>query len=167
MSINIKAWAAMVPRPTTLLAGLLAWGAAACSLIPQAAHTQGTVLPTIELEIGPARAYAELADTPSSRQYGLMGRPQLLADHGMLFVFETETTTCFWMKNTPLPLSIAFIGSDGRIVNIADMQPLDETPHCPQEPIVYALEMTQGWFRVNGILAGEQVLGLPRPAQAS
>ncbi len=95
-----------------------------------------------------------------------MGREKLLADHGMLFVFPGETTTCFWMRNTPLPLSIAFINAEGRIVNIADMQPMTETSHCPLAPIVYALEMQQGWFKDNGIKPGEQVQGLPSATRA-
>jgi len=162
MRINIKAWAAIVPRPKTFLAGLLVWGAAACSLVPQAAHTQGTVLPTVELEIGYARAYAELAATPSSRRYGLMGRQHLPADHGMLFVFAEPAQLCFWMKNTPLPLTVAFIDAAGSIVNLADMQPHSLDPHCAIAPALYALEAEQGWFARYGITPGTRVRGLPR-----
>lgn len=80
----------------------------------------------------------------------------------MLFVFEQVGTPCFWMKNTPLPLSIAFIGVDGKIVNIADMQALSLAPHCPAGPIVYALEMEQGWFSQHQVQAGTVVSGLPQ-----
>lgn len=151
------------PSVSGRIGGLLL---AVFSVIPGPTQAQGAVLPTVELDIGPVRVSAELAATPASRQQGLMGRQNLLADHGMLFVFPVETTTCFWMRNTPLPLSIAFIDSEGRIVNIANMQPMTETSHCPQSPVLYALEMQQGWFSDNGIKPGAQVQGLPSATRA-
>ena len=90
-----------------------------------------------------------------------MYRESLAPDHGMLFIFEHETSQCFWMKNTPLPLSIAFIDSQGIIINIRDMQPHSEASHCPARPMRYALEMQQGWFLDYGILAGQKIEGLP------
>lgn len=92
-----------------------------------------------------------------------MYRTFLPPDTGMLFVFDRPGLPCFWMKNTPLPLSIAFIDQRGRIVNIADMQPHDQTSHCPTAPVLYALEMQQGWFRQKGIKPGTQVAPLPLP----
>lgn len=147
-------------RPT--LAGMLAT-ALAFSLIPQLAATQAMLLPTTELQVGPHAVSAEVAATPASRAHGLMGRKSLPENHGMLFVFDMAQRHCFWMKNTPLPLSIAFIDSDGRVVNIADMHPHSEQSHCPAEPVRFALEMAQGWFAGHGIQAGAKVSGLPRP----
>jgi uncharacterized membrane protein (UPF0127 family) len=124
---------------------------------------QGMLLPTAQLRVGSHSVQAEVAATDASRSHGLMGRQSLPPDHGMLFVFEDLTTTCFWMKNTPLPLSIAFIGDDGRIINVADMRPFDETSHCPKAPFRYALEMEQGWFKRNQVTSGTRVEHLPRP----
>ena len=106
---------------------------------------------------------AEIASTPGERARGLMGRKSLAPNHGMLFVFESAERQCFWMKNTPLSLTIAFIADDGTIANTADMQPFSETPHCSEAPVRYALEMEQGWFRQRGVLTGDRVSGLPRP----
>ena len=125
------------------------------------------VLPRVALTAGIHRIQAEVADTPQKRQLGLMGREKLGPNEGMLFVFEDQAVHCFWMKNTPLPLSIAFIGNDGAVVNIADMTPFSEDTHCPSKPVRYALEMTQGWFGHKGIVAGSRIGGLPvRPAGA-
>lgn len=101
----------------------------------------------------------EIADTPASRTQGLMGRRTLPLNYGMLFVFERPERQCFWMKNTPLPLTIAFIGDDGEIVNFADMEPFSEQAHCSEKPVRYALEMERGWFRARGVIAGDQVSG--------
>jgi uncharacterized membrane protein (UPF0127 family) len=94
---------------------------------------------------------------------GLMHRTSLAPDHGMLFVFDKPATPCFWMKNTPLPLSIAFIDSAGVVVNIADMRPGSLDEHCPVAPVVYALEMEMGWFKERRIGPGVKVAQLPAP----
>lgn len=112
------------------------------------------------LQIGFFRVTAEVSADPARRARGLMGRTHLPPNHGMLFVFEQDAIQCFWMKNTPLPLSIAFIGADGKIVNIADMAPHSEDQHCSVRPVRYALEMEQGWFRSRGVLTGDPVSGL-------
>jgi hypothetical protein len=91
-----------------------------------------------------------------------MGRTHLAADGGMLFVFEQPDRHCFWMRDTPLPLSIAFIDAAGRIASLADMQPRSEALHCPSADVRYALEMRQGEFRRRGISPRTQVDGLPR-----
>ena len=91
-----------------------------------------------------------------------MGRTHLPADGGMLFVFERPGRHCFWMRDTPLPLSIAFIDAAGRIVSLADMQPRSETLHCPGTDVRYALEVRQGEFQRRGIALHAQVDGLPR-----
>lgn len=100
----------------------------------------------------------EIASTEQEREKGLMGRTTLAEDHGMLFVFGREQPLDFWMKDTLIPLSIAFIDSSGRIVDIQDMQPLDETLHRSAEPARYALEVNQGFFSDNGIEVGNKVI---------
>jgi hypothetical protein len=116
----------------------------------------------LPLRIGPHVLQVELASTPQQRQRGLMGRTHLAADGGMLFVFEQPDRHCFWMRDTPLPLSIAFIDAAGRIASLADMQPRSETLHCPSADVRYALEMRQGEFQRRGISPRTQVDGLPR-----
>ena len=100
---------------------------------------------------------AEVASTPEQRQQGLMGRTELAEDAGMLFAFSGEQPLSFWMKDTLIPLSIAFIDAQGRIVDIQDMQPLDETTHPSAEPAKYALEVNQGFFETRGIKVGDVV----------
>ncbi len=97
----------------------------------------------------------EIADTPDEQARGLMGRTELAEDAGMLFVFDREVQLPFTMENTLIPLSIAFIDAEGRIVDILDMQPLDETtPYSSAEPYRYALEVNQGFFEARGIEVG-------------
>jgi uncharacterized membrane protein (UPF0127 family) len=119
--------------------------------------------PTLQrttLTAGIHRISAEVADSPQSRQRGLMMRQRLGPNEGMLFVFEDAAVHCFWMKNTPLPLSIAFIDDQGTVVNVADMAPRSEDSHCPRKPIRYALEMEQGWFGQKGVGPGDRIGGL-------
>ena len=104
---------------------------------------------------------AELALTPDQRQMGLMFRRDLGTHEGMLFVFDEPMPQCFWMKNTPTPLTIAFVADDGAIVNLADMKPFDESSHCSTKPVRYVLEMNQGWFTKRGIKAGFKLGGTP------
>ncbi|WP_233582666.1 DUF192 domain-containing protein [Candidimonas sp. SYP-B2681] len=134
----------------------------ALTLIPLSVNAQGMLLPTTQLTIGSHTANVEIAATDSSRSYGLMQRQSLPRDHGMLFVFDNAGMPCFWMKNTPLALSIAFIDAKGRIVNIADMRPHSLEEHCPTAPAVYALEMERGWFDRHKIKAGATVSNLPK-----
>jgi uncharacterized protein len=116
----------------------------------------------IELQIGEQRLTAEVADTEAARRHGLMYRESLPQDHGMLFVWKEPARYAMWMLNTPLPLSVAFIDADGRIVNIEHMQPHTRTSHQAAAPVRYALEMEQGWFDARGIGPGDRVVGLPR-----
>lgn len=126
-----------------------------------AAQAQAT-LPVVPLTAGMYAIQAEVAATPASRQQGLMYRKTMPANAGMLFVFEEKAGHCFWMKNTDLPLSIAFLADDGSIVNIEDMAPQTESNHCPKAPVRYALEMNKGWFAQKGIRAGAKIGGLPQ-----
>lgn len=116
----------------------------------------------IPLTLGRHVFQVEVARTPAQRARGLMERTRLPANGGMLFVFEAADRHCFWMRNTPLPLSIAFIDEGGRIVALADMAPLADTLHCPPVDVRYALEVAQGGFAARGIAAGVRVGGLPR-----
>jgi hypothetical protein len=122
-------------------------------------------LPTVPLTIGTHRLIAEVASTPDQRGVGLMNRFSLKPDHGMLFVFERTEPLGFWMKNTFIPLSIAFLAPDGRIVNIEDMKPQSEETHWSKGPARYALEMRKGWFAERGIGPGAVVKGIPAPKQ--
>jgi len=118
-------------------------------------------LPVTTLTIGGHKLVAEVVTTPEQRATGLMNRFSLAPDHGMLFVFEAPQPLGFWMKNTYVPLSIAFADADGRIVNIEDMKPQDETTHWSRGFALYAVEMKQGWFAAHGIKTGDIIQGLP------
>jgi uncharacterized protein len=137
-----------------LLACSIGWTAA-----PTWAQEAPQQLPTVTLSAGMFNIKAQLAQTPQQRQIGLMHRRDMPANDGMLFVFEAPTVQCFWMKNTLLPLSIAFLADDGRIVNMTDMKPLDETSHCSDQPVRYVLEMNKCWFDKRGLRPGSKIAG--------
>jgi uncharacterized membrane protein (UPF0127 family) len=118
-------------------------------------------LPVTQLSAGIHVIHAEVANTEETRRTGLMGRQKLATNAGMIFVFEDPDLQCFWMHNTPLPLTIAFIADDGTIVNIDDMKAETDDPHCSRKPVRYALEMEQGWFTAHGIASGTKIDGLP------
>jgi uncharacterized membrane protein (UPF0127 family) len=128
------------------------------------ALAQQPTRPAIQLGAGMHLIRAEVADQEQSRTLGLMHRTSLPPNGGMLFVFESTGIHCMWMKNTLLPLSVAFVDERGAITNIADMQPLSETSHCAARPARYALEMKQGWFAERGIRAGMRLRGLDKAA---
>ncbi len=111
----------------------------------------------IPLYINEKEIWVEVAKTPAERAKGLMGRKHLGQEEGMFFIFETEDYHAFWMKDTLIPLSIAFIDKSGRIVEIADMKPLSLDSHSPPKPVLYTLEMKKGWFSMNGIKVGDIV----------
>ncbi len=118
-------------------------------------------LQRVQLSAGMHLIDAQVAMTPEQRQIGLMFRKDMPQQEGMLFVFEQATQQCFWMKNTPLPLTAAFVADDGTIVNLADMKPLATDAHCSARPVRYVLEMNQGWFAKRGIRAGSKLSGPP------
>ena len=138
---------------TTLLASTFVAAATAAPVVVE--------LPATTLTIGKQKVTAEVAATAEQRATGLMFRFSLKPDHGMIFVFDTAEPQGFWVKNTFIPLSIAFIASDGRILNIADMAPQDERTHWSNGPAQYALEMRKGWFVEHGVAPGDRVAGLP------
>lgn len=119
-------------------------------------------LPVMELQAGFHRIEAEVANTPQARVQGLMQRRAMAPQRGMLFVFPESARHCMWMKNTLLPLSVAFLDEAGRIINVADMQPGSEENHCAAQPARYALEMNLGWFRQRQLEAGAPITGIER-----
>ena len=126
-----------------------------CILCISTIHSQG--LMKIPIYIKDREILVEVAKTGEERAVGLMGRTSLGKEEGMFFIFEDEGIHGFWMKNTLLPLSIAFIDREGKIIWIADMQPLTLSTHNPPRPALYALEMNKGWFAKNGIQVGDIV----------
>jgi uncharacterized membrane protein (UPF0127 family) len=135
-----------------------------CTL--QCLNAEAQKLPELELRIDQHRLTAEVASNAATRTTGLMNRFSLQPDHGMLFVFPEQQPLAFWMKNTFVPLSIAFIDTNGRILNIEDMAPQTESTHPSRGAALYALEMKRGWFGEHGIAAGAEVKGLPKPSIA-
>ncbi|PKV47942.1 hypothetical protein CLU92_5417 [Janthinobacterium sp. 61] len=132
----------------------------ACASIAQAQAPQGK---SLQLSAGMHLIHAEVAATEEQREQGLMYREKLPANAGMLFVFGNPSTQCMWMKNTPLPLSVAFIDAGGKIVNIEDMQAYTLDSHCSTRtvPVRYALEMHLGWFKQKNIKPGMSIGNLP------
>ncbi len=129
---------------------------------PAMADSAGVHFPVTNLKAGKHIIRAEVASTDTQRERGLMFRKKLPENNGMLFVFDRPARSCMWMKNTPLPLSVAFIGADGTIINIEEMEPFTLESHCSQGWIRYALEMNKNWFARNGIKPGSKINGLPQ-----
>jgi uncharacterized protein len=123
-------------------------------------------LPVVELKIKSHKLKVEVAADANSRTIGLMNRFSLAPDSGMLFVFAQSEPLAFWMKNTFVPLSIAYVDTKGVILNIADMKPQDESTHPSKGPAMFAIEMKQGWFKERGIVAGDKVDGLDKAGRA-
>jgi uncharacterized membrane protein (UPF0127 family) len=127
-----------------------------------AAPAAAQQLPVVELRAGMHLIRAEVAADYSTRGRGLMFRKSLAPNGGMLFIFDAAEIHCMWMKNTYIPLSVAFVDAQGAIINIADMQPHSEQSHCAARPALYALEMTRGWFAERGVKAGMKLGGLDK-----
>ena len=122
-------------------------------------------LPITTIKVGPHPVAAEVAATPDQRTIGLMYRFSLPADHGMLFVFPEPQPLSFWMRNTYIPLSIAYIDVEGRILNVVEMAPRSDATHPSRGEALYALEMRKGWFADKGVGPGTRVTGLPPAAK--
>ncbi len=120
-----------------------------------------TNLPRVKITAGMHLIDAQLAATPEQRTVGLMHRQEMPAHEGMLFAFEEATVQCFWMKNTLIPLTAAFVADDGTVVNLEDMKPQTTESHCSKKPVRYVLEMNQGWFSKKGVKAGFKLGGKP------
>jgi uncharacterized membrane protein (UPF0127 family) len=158
----ITAPARVVPLPIRLTPALC------CILLfagcqPKVADTTAFGLRVAQLKISNYPLAAEIADTPQASENGLMFRDSLPEDRGMLFIFEQPKQASFWMRNTKIPLSIAYIDSAGKILEIKSMNPLDETVVLSNsDQIAYALEVNQGWFARHGIAIGAKIDGIPR-----
>jgi uncharacterized protein len=145
--------------------------ALALPLMAMAAHAQQMPpgakqpgdFPRVKLTAGMFVIDAAVAASDADREQGLMYRSQLAPNEGMLFVFNENAVHCFWMKNTLIPLSIAFMRADGTVTDIDEMQAETENNHCPRNNGVYALEMSTGWFTAKGIQPGMKIQGLPAP----
>lgn len=118
-------------------------------------------LPRVKLSAGLHLIDAQVAATPVQREIGLMHRTEMPMQEGMLFVFEQASVQCFWMKNTLIPLTAAFLADDGTIVNLANMKPQTTDAHCSKKPVRFVLEMNQGWFAKKGIREGNKLAGSP------
>ena len=158
---NRQQFNALPPQRTTF-ANLCRWQALVALLIPLYASAQPG--PQLDLQrtkitAGMHLIDAQIARTPEQRQIGLMMRKEMPQQEGMIFVFEQASRQCFWMKNTLLALTAAFVADDGRIVNTADMKPQTEDAHCSDEPVRYVLEMNKGWFAKRGIKPGSKLSG--------
>jgi hypothetical protein len=132
-----------------------------CATALAAAQNGPQKLEPIRLTAGIHVIQAELATTPEQREIGLMNRPSMNANDGMLFVFERPGQQCFWMKNTLIPLSVAFLADDGSVVNVDDMAPQTLDGHCSTKPVRFVLEMNQGWFAKRGVKPGFRLRGAP------
>jgi uncharacterized protein len=167
--INLKlADAACRPaqrREATLSRCAASWllAAAVCAgVTPAGAQAdQPQSLPMTTLTAGMHKIQAQLAVSPQQRQTGLMFRREMPTQEGMLFVFEQASAQCFWMRNTLIPLSIAFLADDGTVVNIEDMSPQSDDSHCSAKPVRFVLEMNRGWFAKRGIKPGMRIGGAP------
>jgi len=118
-------------------------------------------LARVKLQAGMYQIDAQVAQTPQQRAIGLMNRREMPTHEGMLFIFEQASIQCFWMKNTLLPLTAAFVADDGTIVNLADMAPQSTQSHCATKPVRFVLEMHQGWFAKKNMAAGFKLSGPP------
>jgi len=156
MFLRLTHWPAL-PSTRSLLAALVLCATSALALAQQPQMN----LPHTQLSAGMHLLNVQLAQTPQERQIGLMFRKDMPAHEGMLFVFEQPATQCFWMRNTLLPLTAAFVADDGTIVNLADMKPQTDDSHCSLKPVRFVLEMNQGWFAKRNIQAGYKLGGAP------
>jgi uncharacterized protein len=145
-------WTSSMPRAVAALLFLL--------LLPGGQLAAQSASRSVQLTAGFHLITAEVAADDPMRGRGLMFRESLAANHGMLFIFDSKAIQCMWMRNTLIPLSVAFIEDDGRIVNIEDMKPQTEDSHCARAPVRYALEMTQGWFTQRGLKPGATISGI-------
>jgi uncharacterized membrane protein (UPF0127 family) len=130
-------------------------------ILPAAAQEAQTNLPRVTLSAGIHQIDAQVAQTPGQREIGLMYRAEMPQHEGMLFIFEQPSEQCFWMRNTLLPLTAAFIADDGTVVNLEDMKAKTLDSHCSAKPVRYVLEMNQGWFARKGIKPGFKLGGTP------
>jgi len=161
---RLSAGAAPLAARSTRLAGRAALLAAACFALACSGRGEpgSSELPIAEIIVGNQRLTVEVASTRAHRGRGLMFRESLPEDRGMLFIFPEERMLEFWMRNTSIPLSIAFAEASGRIVRIADMQPFSDAGASSGAPARYALEVNAGWFARHGVQTGDEIQDLPQ-----
>ena len=157
-SISCALLLKMTPNKPRVLFAAAATGILTLLASPASAQQKFQVIP---LTAGMHVIQAELVANDKDRQQGLMFREKMGPNEGMVFVFDAPATVCMWMKNTPLPLSVAFIDETGKIINIEDMKPQTTESHCAKKPVRYALEMNQGWFKQKNVKPGTPIGGLP------
>jgi uncharacterized protein len=162
-SATLTTLAELFPPLLPRFALALCWVFVLAGCQPKTTQTTPFGLRIAELKITNVSITVEVADTPQASENGLMFRDSLPEDHGMLFIFDQPKKASFWMKNTKIPLSIAYADSNGKILEIKSMNPLDETviPSRSDE-VDYALEVNKGWFARHGIAAGAKIDGIPR-----
>lgn len=146
-----------------LIAGLLAW---LFLSVAQAQSEAQPPLPTIQLNAGLYVIKAEVAQTFSQQSMGMMHREKMGANDGMLFIWAESSKRCMWMRNTLLPLSVAFIDDKGVVLNVEDMKPQTEDSHCSKGDAKYALEMNLGWFKAKRLQPGIKINGIPGAGSA-
>ena len=149
--------------PLTVTAFALAVLSTTLGAIPTVAAQQSQGFPVVTLNAGIHLIKAEVASTEAQREQGLMFRKQMAPNEGMVFVFDAPAGVCMWMKNTLIPLSVAFLDQKGAIINIEEMKAQTLDSHCAQKAAFYALEMNQGWFKQKHLKPGTVIEGLPRP----
>ena len=150
-----------MPAMKQILKILAVAAVAATMHAAQAQDEPQMTLPRVKLSAGLHQVDAQVAQSVDQRTVGLMFRKEMPQHEGMLFIFEQPTKQCFWMRNTLLPLTAAFVADDGTIVNLEDMKPQTLESHCSLKPVRYVLEMNQGWFAKKGIKAGAKLAGAP------
>jgi uncharacterized membrane protein (UPF0127 family) len=143
------------------IANLILAGTLALSALISHAQTPQK-FPVTQLTAGMHLIHAEVAQTEAERQQGLMFRENMQTNEGMIFLFGQPAGICMWMKNTLIPLSVAFLDQDGTIINIEDMKPKTLNSHCSIKPATYALEMNAGWFKQRNIKPGTKIQGIPQ-----
>ncbi len=148
----------MFSRTAHLAIGMVFWAAAFATSAQEEPQMD---LKRIKLGAGMHQIDVQLAISPQEKQIGLMWRSDMPQQEGMLFIFDMPSKQCFWMKNTLLPLTAAFVADDGTIVNLVDMKPQTTDSHCSTKPVRYVLEMNKGWFAKKGIKAGAKLTGAP------
>ena len=158
MAFFVSSYSAVARLGAAVACGLALASTAALAQLAPGGQPQLN-LPRTTLTAGMHRIDAQVASTNAQRQIGLMHRQEMPQTEGMLFVFEQPAVQCFWMKNTLIPLTAAFVTDDGTIANLADMKPLDEASHCSTQPVRYVLEMNQGWFEAKHLKAGHKLGG--------
>lgn len=162
VGVSLRSWIARCVAVVAIPAACLGATAALAQALPAGAK-QPSEFPRAKLTAGMFVIDAAVAANDADREQGLMYRTQLAPNEGMLFVFGETAVHCFWMKNTLIPLSIAFIRADGTITDIDEMQAETTNNHCPRNNGAYALEMSKGWFASKGIKPGMKIQGLPQP----